>query len=350
MRHCGLRASFSTIAEADRWVIHDPRAWLGTAFHKVIATIRQTGATEEAAALWDEATAAALAKAFTHPLDARFSVKERWPNYYIMRQRCLSSASQINVSRAPAGSSSSNSEKRFEARGGKLTGIPDHYRNGVITEYKSTLPDPAWPGAASLLEAYKRQVFLYAVIIHEVFGNWPSKGVIVGASGQTIDITISPEECEAEADAAVEALDAFNNALSSATSPAELAKPSAQACGTCPYQLLCPAFWANLSPDVFGEIPHHAAQGQLKQIDSGSESDIYHLHLSNSAASRPVENFQTLTLRRSIHGKPDHDAVGQKCLIKNAIIRDDRQIRADMYTVVVVERKLPSLQLSACDR
>lgn len=345
MRQCGLRASFSTIAEADRWVIHDPRAWLGTAFHTVMATVRRTGAKDEAVTLWDKAISEALEKAIAHPLDTRFFVKERWPNYYFMRQRCLSSASQITVPRAPAVTPSSNTEKRFEARGGKLTGIPDHYRSGVITEYKSTLPDPAWSGAASLLEAYKRQVFLYAAIIHEVFGNWPSRGVIAGASGQTIDITITPEECDAEADAAVEALDAFNKALSSANSPVELANPSPQACGTCPYQLLCPAFWASLSANFFGDIPNHAAQGQLVKIDSGNDGDIYHLHLAACAGSKPLEDSQVLTLRNSIHGKPAQEAAGQTCLITNVIIRDDQRLRADIQTLIVMKSELPSLHL-----
>jgi hypothetical protein len=37
MRLCSLRAALSVNHEADNWVLHSPRAWLGTAFHRLMA-------------------------------------------------------------------------------------------------------------------------------------------------------------------------------------------------------------------------------------------------------------------------------------------------------------------------
>jgi hypothetical protein len=37
MRLCHLRAALSINREADNWVLHSPRAWCGTAFHRLMA-------------------------------------------------------------------------------------------------------------------------------------------------------------------------------------------------------------------------------------------------------------------------------------------------------------------------
>ena len=53
MRLCSLRAALSVSREADSWVLHSPRAWLGTAFHRLMA--KAPSDYREAEALWDSA-------------------------------------------------------------------------------------------------------------------------------------------------------------------------------------------------------------------------------------------------------------------------------------------------------
>ena len=65
MRLCALRGAFAASPEVGRLVLHDPRAWLGTAFHKVMETAAQPGATDAAAEqTWTVAVAEAVS--YTH--------------------------------------------------------------------------------------------------------------------------------------------------------------------------------------------------------------------------------------------------------------------------------------------
>src|ERR1700733_9600153 len=61
MRLCGLRGALAASGDADQWVLHDPRAWLGTAFHRVMARAGETAANAEAA--WTDAIGEARAAA-----------------------------------------------------------------------------------------------------------------------------------------------------------------------------------------------------------------------------------------------------------------------------------------------
>src|SRR5690349_119094 len=90
MRLCPLRAALSTSRDADGWVLHSPRAWLGTAFHRVMAA--RPSDESDAELVWDSAIGHLLKTASAHPLDQRFASPERWPGYYLVRQRAIASA------------------------------------------------------------------------------------------------------------------------------------------------------------------------------------------------------------------------------------------------------------------
>src|SRR5688572_13598791 len=93
MRLCSLRGAFASSRAIDSWSLHDPRAWLGTAFHKVMEAARWPDATTATLAeAWAAAVDQAAKAAAQHRLDLRFAVPERWPGYFLVRQRALSSA------------------------------------------------------------------------------------------------------------------------------------------------------------------------------------------------------------------------------------------------------------------
>src|SRR3546814_20818062 len=87
MRLCSLRAALGTNREADNWVLHSPRAWLGTAFHQLMA--EAPADSSEAASLWDSAIAEILAESSRHRQDARFANPERGPGHYLVRKRVV---------------------------------------------------------------------------------------------------------------------------------------------------------------------------------------------------------------------------------------------------------------------
>jgi DEAD/DEAH box helicase domain-containing protein len=80
----GLTCAFAGCAprllqrnEADRWVLHDPRAWLGIAFHRVMEATRPGVSSTDAELVWNTAISQAAAAGSLHPLDSQFATPER---------------------------------------------------------------------------------------------------------------------------------------------------------------------------------------------------------------------------------------------------------------------------------
>ncbi len=152
MRLCLLRGAFAASRAAERFVLHDPRAWLGTAFHKVMEAAAQPDTTAEALEqTWTAAVAEAAAAAKSHPLDARYAAPDRWPGYFLVRQRAMSSAQR--VAGASAGRARTvphgggvYAERLLSARGGRLAGRPDRFDGASLPN--TSLRSPMQPGPA----------------------------------------------------------------------------------------------------------------------------------------------------------------------------------------------------------
>lgn len=353
MRLCALRGAFAASPGAGNLVLHDPRAWLGTAFHKVMAAAARPGATEAVAEhAWAAAIAEAATAAASHPLDARYAAPDRWPGYFPVRQRALTSAQRIIAANAagqrkaalaggtPSGGTSA--ERLLLARGGRLAGRPDRFDGRVLTEYKSSIPDVAWRGAEAILEGFRRQLRLYAAIIAEALGRWPAEGRIVAASGQTMDVPLDPRACDAEASDALAALDGLNQQLAAGVPASALAQPGEQACAACPFQALCPSFWPWLAASGSAGLPEAAAAGVLDRIEPGLDGDLYTAYLSVHQPAVPP-GIQPLVLRRSIHGDLTASSAGATWRIVSAKLKSDGRLRADPSTCVFAVDGLPSV-------
>lgn len=348
MRLCSLRAALSTNREADNWVLHSPRAWLGTAFHRLMAAAPVDSS--EAASLWDSAIAEILAEASRHRLDARFANPERWPGYYLVRQRAIASAvgkggrsSGVRRRASPGGSPpAGGSERLLTARSGRLAGRPDQFDSTAVTEYKSSLPDPVRADAASIVDGYWRQLRLYSVLISEM-GSWPVTARIVAASGQVLEQRVDRLACEAEADAAIAGLDAMNQALSTGRDSAALASPGQVACGQCPYLAICPAFWSWCEANPWPELIEPAARGTLLSVDPGMDGDLYAVNV-RLTGRYGVGGDQSLALRKSVHGDLTGLASGSPLRFAFANLRPDGRLRADISTCVFGEADIPELR------
>jgi hypothetical protein len=364
MHICGLRAGFASLAESNRWVLHDPRAWLGVAFHSLLQNVAQTRFALDLETAWDNEVNRLAILAADHQFDRRFRDPTRWPSYYLVRQRALSSAREMISKRAsaisyqpvigsakiePARIASKGIEKKLFARSGRLAGRPDRFDDSTIIDFKSSLPDATAPKRAEILARYERQLQIYAAIIADVFGYWAKTGIIVAASGATISFDLDPKQCDAEADAAVVALSRWNASLLAASRADELAVPSASACEYCRFQLICPAFWRWVltAPKV---SPHgtSAATGTLVAVQSGNDRDLQTLHFSNIAAMHSTESNQALVIRCSIHGDHVSKAIGTVCRITDASVRPDGRLRADLSTIIECENELPSIDMIRC--
>jgi hypothetical protein len=233
-------------------------------------------------------------------------------------------------------------ENLLTARNGLLVGRPDQFDRQSVTEYKSALPDPTWPEAASLVDGYWRQLRLYAVLIAETAG-WPATARIVSAAGQVLEQSIERRDCESEADAAIVGLQAMNQALERGCGSSELASPGEIACGQCQYQAICPAFWSWCAAGSWPQLREPAVRGTLESIDHGVDGDLYAITLQldgRHAESGPL----SLALRRSVHGDLTACQPGTQVRIVHAHVRRDGRLRADISTCVFSEDELPELE------
>ena len=271
---------------------------------------------------------------------------DRWPGYFLVRQRALTSAQRINAAHSAGRTATPGSgvfaERLLLARGGRLAGRPDRFDGRILTEYKSSIPDAASRGAEGILEGFRRQLQLYAAIIAEALATWPAQGRIVAASGQTIDVPLDPRACEAEANDALAALDSLNRQLSAGLPASTLGRPGEQACASCPFQALCPSFWPWLGAAGSDGLPEAAAAGVLHQIEPGLDGDLYTAYLSvRQPAVQP--GMQPLVLRRCIDGDLTASPSGADWRIVSAKLKPDGRLRADSSTCVFALADLPSV-------
>ena len=184
------------------------------------------------------------------------------------------------------------------------------------------MPDPAWRGAEAVLEGFRRQLRLYAAIIAEAMGRWPTQGRVVAASGQTMDVPLVPADCDAEASAALAALDELNLGLAGWAALETLARPGEDSCSGCPFQALCPAFWPWLEAAGSNGLRDTAAAGVLDRIELGQDGDLYTAYLTVHQPSMPS----------GIHWR-----------IISARLKQDGRLRADPSTCVFALNDLPSV-------
>jgi hypothetical protein len=244
----------------------------------------------------------------------------------------------------------SGTERRLVARGGRLIGRPDRFDRSSVTDIKSNLPDQTTPVGAEIFKRNRRQIQIYAAIIAESLGFWPKKGIIAGASGETAEFGLAPAECDAEADAAVAYLASWNSALSSAARTADIASPSKSSCGTCRFQLVCPAFWTWLERNSIGSTPSRApvaAAGLLKSVQLGNDVDLQTVTLASVVSTQPAMAAASLVTRRSIHGTLPPNLIGSECRIVGAQMRRDGRLTADWPTVLMPTDQIPQIDIGS---
>ena len=178
-----------------------------------------------------------------------------------------------------------------------------------------------WITVREAAKRSRRQIHIYAAIIAESLGFWPKKGIIAGASGETVEFGLAPSDCDAEADAAVADLAVWNLALSSAKQASDIASPSDSSCATCRFQLVCPAFWTWLARRSPGGTPTSApvaAAGILKSVLLGNDGDLQTIVLAGVVSSQPGMVSASLVTRCSIHGILPPSEIGSECRIVGA--------------------------------
>lgn len=171
-----------------------------------------------------------------------------WPGYQLKRARLFRVAALVReVLLAAPAHAEILTEQPLAAYGGRLFGRPDlivrsegshriiDYKSGGILDRETQQPR----------ESYVRQLQLYAYLEHEASGGWPETAHLFPLHGAPVEVDVDPEACRAVAEAAIEALEAYN-AAAPGTQPA---RPAPETCGMCSFAADCPAFWKAYSPE-----------------------------------------------------------------------------------------------------
>ena len=366
MRACLLRGGLSKATGSSRFVLGNPKAWLGIAYHEVLEKIVEVDLGQETLdaaveRLWNQAIATQQQRADVHALDRRFNSPAAWPGYHVARASVVLRAQDLSLGPAPAvspaakasgpGLDGSIREHEFSACGGKLLGRPDviranevvDYKSGAIVEYdESTQTDV-------VKTAYVRQLRIYGYLVKEKLGWWPLRGLLLPLAGAGVEVALDPSECVREATEAVALLDAYNGKVRAGAAPEEFASPSPPGCRWCPYKLLCPAFWQAASPEWSSQLDGAAVEGVLAEAPS-----VIHVGAARAVAldiqagSEARHRAQIAPLNPAAHPVVTTLAAGERVRLVGLRARPDGVLVPGDRTVVFRVDELP-LVATGCE-
>jgi hypothetical protein len=275
MRGCLLRAGLSRCGQLQPFIPGNPKAWLGTAYHKVmeeLPTILGGGGDPlaNADAIWNAEIARLEQEASSHPLNARFGPAVSWKGYFLVQATLrlrIEEAIPAWSAASPGTSTSPSAAREVEitTSQGKLRGRIDMIRGDDLIDYKtgSIFEDDEITGVSAVKPAYVRQLRIYAWLARSSTGQWVKRGLLYPLAGAPVEVPIVPAECENEAAQAVALLDKYNAGVAASTSMTAMASPSPDACRWCPFKPLCPAFWTTVNPGWIGQLDGEAIRGTV---------------------------------------------------------------------------------------
>jgi len=356
MRACRLRAGLSRATGSGGYVLGNPKAWLGTAYHEVLEKIAGVEAIADvegaAERLWDGAVAAQHQRSSAHPLDRRFGLPQTWPGYHLARASALLRAREL-VTAGKTGSGATGSgdtgairERQFVAFGGKLVGKPDvirqqevvDYKSGAIFEYDETSQSDV------VKAAYVRQLRIYGFLVKAALGWWPARGVLLPFAGAGVEVPLEPTECMREAAEAVAILDDYNSKVVAGTPPEQLAGPSPETCKWCSFKLVCTPLWSEVRPDWSGQLDGAVVEGVLdeppREIHGGAATSLI---VEVQRGSEERRRVQLAPLNRIIHPALEAVANGDRVRLVGLRARPDGSLVPTPRTVLARVEELPAL-------
>ena len=349
LRVCPLRGGLSRAEGAGRFVLGQPKAWLGTAYHAVLEGAAGSGA----AAAHEEAWLAAINeqhdRARQHPLDQRFGPPERWPGYHLIRAMALLRAQEIGSPSSNSGrpgaaeSGGAAREQWLSGAGGRLVGRPDLVRGNAVIDYKTG--DIYEQGDSSAAKAsYVRQLQIYAFLVKERTGRWPVRGVLLPMEGPPLEVELEPAACDRASAEAVSLLDQYNRMIVAGVAPARLATPSPEACKWCPYQVLCSAFWAAADESWIDQIGVAAIGGSApaapRPIHDGA---ALALSLTVNEGTGPRGEVGLAPLNPKVHPSLAQVMAGTRVRVTGLARRADGTVIPAVRTVVAPLDDLPDV-------
>jgi len=360
LRNCHLQAGLSRIPALHDYVLGNPKAWLGTAYHEVLENLwsKHPELTEADLVdqLWTSAIELLNNRASIHPLNRRFGVPEHWPGFNLTRafvriraERALAEKPRSAAAKLAIAESGTLREEKLWAMDGKLTGKPDVVVGDEIRDYKSgRVFEKSDDGQEVVKQLYVNQLLLYGHLVHENTGQCPTKGMLMPMQGQEVEVALDPTSCASAAAEAVGRLGTYNERVATASDATALASPSPSACRWCQYKTVCPAFWDNVAEDWTEELGSAAVCGQLnespKLLHNGK---AYMISIAVACGTTSDAEVIIAPLDCSIHAHIGNYQVGDEVRIINLYLRRDGRLSPTVATVCMRTVDFPSVLVDA---
>jgi len=361
MRACLLRAGLSRARGCSEFVLGNPKAWLGTAYHHVLEKIGESDFERETIGastdrLWNGAVDTLKRGADAHPLNRRFGAPASWPGYYVARASAALRAQELtadlilrraNANRAHTKASDVIREHKFTGFYGKLTGTPDIVRAGEIVDYKSgaVVEFDETTQRDLVKTAYVRQLRIYGYLVNDNLGWWPSRGIVLPPFGAGIEIPLDPAECVLEATDAVTLLDNYNRQIELPVAPELLASPTVLSCRWCSYKMLCKGFWSAALPDWSGKIDGGAVEGTISEsphVVHGGAARAVSIDVESGSEARG--RVTIAPLNPDVHPSVLTLAAGDRVRLVGLRSRRDGVLVPTPRTILARARDLPTIQ------
>lgn len=365
MRECLLRAGLSRASGSSNFVLGNPKAWLGTAYHEVLENIVDVDLRHEALddaveRLWNQAIADQEIRTTGHALNHRFGSPVTWPGYHLARASVLLRAKELSgailcaVSDGTPQASETQSagalrEQDFTAFAGKLVGRPDVIRAGKVVDYKSgaILERDDATQTNVVKTAYGRQLRIYGYLVRQTLGWWPQYGILLPLGGAGIEVALEPSECEREANEALALLSSYEARLQEASVPADLASPSPNGCRWCPFKFVCPSFWQTASPSWSGELEGASVEGVVVEKPAMTHGGAARaMTLDIQAGSEIPRRAQITPLNPGTHPTVTALAAGDRVRLVGLRARADGVLVPTQRTVLARVVDLPPVTLA----
>ena len=305
---CQLRVAFSRDPDQSAWSRPSTYAALGLAAHAVTeAAFKRRGWPNDAGGvraqieeLWEakvERGAANLAVAWAPAVPPS---PPDWPGYALTRARTIRRATKLLTtppSERPKRGGGTGVEVELRDPRSGLVGRADRIeRDGSSTrvvDLKTGLnqDEPT--------EDQRRQLLMYAILVHRTTGEWPSSIAVEDASGFQHVLPLDPAVAESSLRQVESAVTSFNQRAAAEELVAS-ADPTPDRCRWCPYRVLCQPFWEALTSD-WGQA---AVLGAIHEAGA-SESGAFVALVVESPADRRGRKLHVSGLSKSL---PETDA------------------------------------------
>lgn len=360
MRTCLLRAALSRTPGVNAFVLGNPKAWLGIAYHAVLERLPELSAAGEGASvlietIWNEEISRLEQEAAAHPLNRRFGQSTSWRGYFLalatvkLRAEDMLPSSQGEPSpSAPASRERVFREDDCTAFSGKLRGKPDLGSSEEIVDFKTgnLYEEDDGDSAPAVKQAYVRQLRIYAYLVHEATGKWARRGLLYPIAGPPVIVNLDPVACTTEAQEAVALLDQYNATVAKSEDHAALASPAPDACRWCPYQAICPAFWMVADESWADTLAGEALGGRLQAAPQAVHGGTAYA-LSLAVDSGTIERVMTSIspFPAAIHDVAAELSSGDRVRIVGLRRGKNEALFPTLRTVLVPESSVPVIQM-----